>query len=302
MMKKYFFVLLAAVLFLGACKPAPKEEVLPQKNVSLQLYSLRGDIRNDYATTIQELGKVGYTTVETANYDANNRTFYGKTPAEFKQDLANAGMTMLSAHTFIGMSREVRESKDFEQMAERWNNCIDDHIAAGASYIVCAGIGMPQTIEDLKTICEYFNWVGEKCRAKGVTFGYHNHDYEFRQVGEEGGERVVMYDYMIENTNPEYVTFEMDVYWTVMGRKSPVEYFKKYPGRFKLLHVKDHKELGESGMVGFDAIFRNTDIAGVEQFVVEVEQYDYTPLESVKMSLDYLRRCPLVKASYVVAN
>ena len=108
----------------------------------------------------------------------------------------------------------------------------------------------------------------------------------------------MMYDYMLEHTNPDLVFFQMDVYWTVRGQQSPVEYFQKYPGRFILLHIKDHKELGQSGMVGFDAIFKNTGVAGTKFLIVEVEQYTYTPIESVKLSLDYLRNCPLVKESY----
>jgi sugar phosphate isomerase/epimerase len=90
----------------------------------------------------------------------------------------------------------------------------------------------------------------------------------------------------------------MDVYWVVRGQQSPVDYFNKYKGRFALLHIKDNKELGQSGMVGFDAIFKNTDAAGVKHLIVEVEKYNFTPTESVKQSLDYLLNCPLVKESY----
>ena len=108
-----------------------------------------------------------------------------------------------------------------------------------------------------------------------------------------------MYDYMLENTNPEYVFFEMDVYWVVRGQQSPVDYFNNYKGRFLLLHIKDNKELGQSGMVGFDAIFKNTDTAGVEHLVVEVEKYNFTPIESVQKSLDYLLNCSLVKETYI---
>ena len=99
-----------------------------------------------------------------------------------------------------------------------------------------------------------------------------------------------MLDYMLNNTDPEYVFFQMDVYWSVIGKASPVEYFKKYPGRFTMLHIKDHKEIGQSGMVGFDAIFANAyDIAGAKDFVVEVEAFtngDWK--ESMKQSVDYL--------------
>ena len=86
-----------------------------------------------------------------------------------------------------------------------------------------------------------------------------------------------MYDYMLENTDPDLVFFEMDVYWTVRGQKAPVDYFKKYPKRFRLLHIKDEKELGDSGMVGFDAIFKHAADAGMEYPVVEVERYSFAP-------------------------
>ena len=104
---------------------------------------------------------------------------------------------------------------------------------------------------------------------------------------------------MIENTDPQYVFFEMDVYWTVMGKASPVEYFKRYPGRFKLLHIKDHKEIGQSGMVGFDAIFRHADIAGVEHIIVEAEAYESADMmEGVGLCADYLLKADFVKADY----
>ena len=103
---------------------------------------------------------------------------------------------------------------------------------------------------------------------------------------------------MLENTNPEYVFFQMDVYWVVRGQNSPVEYFNRYPGRFKMLHLKDHREIGQSGMVGFDAIFRNAETAGVQDIVAEIENYTLPVEESVKVSLDYILSAPFIKASY----
>jgi sugar phosphate isomerase/epimerase len=84
-----------------------------------------------------------------------------------------------------------------------------------------------------------------------------------------------------------------------MGKAYPVEYFRKYPGRFKLLHIKDHRELGESGMVGFDAIFNNLETAGVEGIIVELEAFtngDWK--ESIKMCADYLLKSDFVKKTY----
>ena len=106
-------------------------------------------------------------------------------------------------------------------------------------------------------------------------------------------------DYMLENTDPDKVFFQMDVYWTVMGQASPVDYFTKYPGRFRLLHIKDRREVGQSGMVGYDAIFRNAATAGVENIIVEMEGSSYGDvLRSVRECVDYLNEAPFVEASY----
>ena len=136
---------------------------------------------------------------------------------------------------------------------------------------------------------QYYNEIGKRCRENGLEYGYHNHAHEFQQVEGE-----TMYDYMLTHTNPENVFFQMDVYWVVRGQSSPVDYFNKYPGRFKILHIKDHREIGQSGMVGFDAIFRNAQTAGVKDIVAEIENYSCDVLESVKMSYDYLNEAPFV--------
>lgn len=107
-----------------------------------------------------------------------------------------------------------------------------------------------------------------------------------------------MLDYMIEHTNPEDVFFEMDVYWTVIGKSSPVDYFNKYPGRFTALHIKDHREIGQSGMVGFDAIFKNAKTAGVKHIFVELEEVTVDLDKGLKESIDYLLAAPYVQTSY----
>ena len=175
-----------------------------------------------------------------------------------------------------------------------WDQAIAAHKAAGCKYIVCPSFKVPETLAGLKTCCDYFNAIGAKCRENGMLFGYHNHSHEFKKI-----EDTVIYEYMLENTNPEDVFFEMDVYWAVMGKAYPVELFRKYPGRFTLLHIKDHHELGESGMVGFDAIFKNADIAGMKDFVVEIEAFTNDDWkESMKMCADYLLNSDFVKATY----
>jgi sugar phosphate isomerase/epimerase len=290
-MKETLLLCIAALPLLVAC--ATKTETQPpKKNIALQLYSLREDLKNDFDAAIKKAGEAGYAAVEAAGY-ADGK-FYGKTPEAFKAAVEAAGMKVLSSHATKPLSETELRAKDFTASLAWWDEAVAAHLAAGMQYIVAPWMDPPRTLADLQTCCNYYNAVGEKCRQKGLLFGYHNHAHEFTKI-----EDVMMYDYMLEHTRPEWVFFQMDVYWTVMGRQSPAAYFRKYPGRFTLLHIKDHKELGQSGMVGFDAIFKNIDAAGTQYLIVEVEQYDYTPAESIKISLDYLLNCPLVKESYI---
>jgi sugar phosphate isomerase/epimerase len=204
-------------------------------------------------------------------------------------------MKVLSSHVSHALESTNPDSIKWDEVWKWWDECIAAHKAAGMKYIETSWMSTPKTLAELKLYCDYYNKIGERCNAQGIRYGYHNHNFEFGKIEDE-----VMYDYMLKNTDPNLVFFEMDVYWTVRGGGSPVDYFNKYPGRFELLHIKDNKELGQSGMVGFDAIFKNTDKAGVKYLIVEVEQYSsgLTPFQSIKQSLDYLQSCPLVKKSY----
>ena len=213
-------LLLAAVAFSmvgcatdSACAKAPK------KNIAIQMYSMRDDIKKDYEGSVKKLGEMGYTAVEAAGYGGGK--FYGKTPAEFKAGSEAAGMKVLSSHTTKQLSQKELETGDFSESMKWWDECIAAHKAAGMKYIVAPWMSVPKTLKDLKTYCKYYNEIGKRCKAAGLSFGYHNHAHEFQKV-----EGKVMYDYMLENTDPDLVFFEMDVYWTVRGQKAPVDYFK----------------------------------------------------------------------------
>ena len=301
-MKKFFYTMVAgATLALAACSSQPQAtEMVPQKkDIGLQLYSIRQLIGNtekfaaNQEQVLSDLAKMGYTAVETANY--GDGKLYGLTPEDFKACMDKAGLKPLSTHTTHGLSKEeLVAGAPGEETMKWWDECIAAHKAAGMEYIVTPSQPTPENIKDLQTWCEYHNAIGKKCAEAGMKYGYHNHSHEFQKVEDQ-----VMMDYMIQNTDPQNVFFEMDVYWTVMGKASPVEYFKKYPGRFKLLHIKDHKEIGQSGMVGFDAIFRNAEIAGVEHIIVEAEAFESADMmEGVGKCADYLLKADFVKASY----
>lgn len=286
MRKRNIFLVLAlflSVLVMAGVKTKHKE-------IYLQLYSVRDDIKKDFKGTVASVAKMGYTGIEAAGYA--NGQFYGLSPEEFKKEIESTGMKVLSSHLNKRLNDDIATT-DWNEIWQWWDVAIDAHKRAGMKYVIVPSMPRLKTLADLKVYCDYYNKIGEKCNQAGMRFGYHNHDFEFVKVENE-----LMYDFMLKNTDPEKVFFQMDVYWVVKGGYSPVDYFQNYPGRFEVLHIKDNKELGQSGMVGFDAIFNNTEKAGVRNLVVEVEKYNYTPLESVQMSLEYLQKHPLVKKSY----
>ena len=274
---------------------APKEAAPVKKDMCVQMYSARSILNHDnYADILKEIAAMGYTAVEAASYDGDNGLIYGDTPEVFKQKVEAAGMKVLSAHVSRGLSREELDSGDLSAALAWWDKCIEVHKKAGMEYIVTPWMGLQETLKDLQVYCDYLNEVGRRCKAAGIKYGYHNHAYEFEKVEDQ-----VMYDYMLQHTDPDLVFFQMDVYWAVIGKASPVDYFKRYPGRFKMLHIKDEWEVGQSGMVGFDAIFKNAELAGLENFVVEIERYSYEDIrKSFVESADYLLNAPFVKETY----
>jgi sugar phosphate isomerase/epimerase len=264
----------------NACKPA-------KKNIGLQLYSIRDSIRKDVPGAIAKVAEMGYTFVEPAGYSKGK--FYDMEPADFKALLEKNKLHMLSSHT----SHDVPDSTNYAETMAWWDTCIAAHVTAGAKFIIQPSMGRSAyaSLAGLKAYCDYFNEVGAKCNAKGVRFGYHNHDKEFSTKLDS---TVVIYDYMLQNTDPAKVMFEMDLYWAVVGGANPVDYFNKYPGRFELWHIKDKEEIGASGMMDFKAIWAGSANSGMQYGVVEVERYNFDEFTSCRMSCDTLNAAPFV--------
>lgn len=286
-MKKYISLFLLAsvcgLLTLSACGKQKKE-------IYLQLYSLRDDISANYSATIDSVAAMGYTGIEAAGY--NDGKFYGMSPADFRKSIEDAGLVVLSSHTTRPLADSVAAT-NWDETWAWWDTAIQAHKDAGMKYIVAPWMPAPKTLADLQAYCDYYNQVGERCNAAGIRFGYHNHNFEFREV-----EGQLMYDYMLQNTDPEKVFFQMDVYWVGEGGKNPVDYFNAYPGRFEQLHIKDETELGRSGKVDFENIFNHIEKSGARYLVVEVERYTGTPMQGVRESYGYLDDAVFVKNSY----
>jgi sugar phosphate isomerase/epimerase len=259
----------------------------PQKNIGLQLYSIRDSIMKNVPAAIAKVAKMGYKFVEPAGYEDGK--LYGMNPAAFKALCQKNGLTILSSH----VGQPLPDSASLGKTMVWWDACIDAHVAAGAKFLVqpFMGDGAYRSLDTLKRYCDYFNKIGEKCRAKGIRFGYHNHDKEF-STKLEGH---TIYDFMLANTDPKKVMFEMDLYWVVMGGAKPVDYFNKYPGRFELWHIKDKKEIGGAGtMMDFPAIWAAATESGMQYGVVEVEEYSFDQFTSCQKSIDFLNAAPYV--------
>lgn len=285
---------LVAGCMMLAVSPTFAQQKAAKKEIGLQLYSVREKIGKNanFDQILQKISALGYTGVEAAGY--KDGKLYNLSPQEFKAKVEKAGMKVISSHATKTLSEKELSSGDFTESLKWWDECIATHKAAGMKYIVTPWMDVPKTLKDLETQCRYLDAVGAKCRQQGIIYGYHNHSHEFRKVEDK-----VMYDYMLEHTNPENVFFEMDVYWAVMGQVSPVDYFNKYAGRFKALHIKDHREIGQSGMVGFDAIFNNSKVAGLQYIFVELEETRNDIYTGLQQSIDYLKKASFVKASYL---
>ena len=293
-MKRILILVCLAATFLGCGMNADAKK----KDIAFQMYSVRELIGNpekyaqNHESTLKALAQMGYTAIEAANY--GDGKLYGVSPEQFKADIEAAGLKVLSSHVGHNLNDNELKSGNFDGALQWWAQCIDAHKRAGMQYIVNPGVNYPKTLAEADVICRYLNKVGEMVNAAGMKFGYHNHSHEFGKV-----EGTVWYDYMLNHTDADKVFFEMDVYWAVRGQVSPVEYFWKYPGRFTLLHIKDHKEFGESGMVGFDAIFNYAERAGLKHLVVELEGSNRRNiLEGMRVCADYLKAANFVKASY----
>lgn len=276
-----------------------KDEIdAPKKDINIQLYSARDLIgtpekfAQNHEYVLMRLAQMGYTGVEAASY--NDSKFSGMAPAAFKAEIEKAGLKLVSSHTSHALTKEEMASGNFTEALKWWDACIAAHKAAGVPYLVMSWSNPLDNEADMKTMANYLNAIGEKCKAAGIKFGYHSHSHELKKVA-----NTTMLDVFLANTKPENVFFELDVYWAVMAGASPVEYMNKYPGRFELLHIKDKYEIGQSGMVGFDAIFKNFKKAGTKSFVVELESASTKNiLKGLRESALYLRHADYVQPSY----
>jgi sugar phosphate isomerase/epimerase len=266
--------------------------------LGLQLYSVRDQLKSDFQGTLQTVGSLGYRQVEAAG-------FYGRTPAQIKHAMGEAGLVCVSAHY---------PSTELEQHLDA---ILDFHAKLGtAHYVICSFPGFAPrspaaklpfdqqvtsfTLDDWKWNAHQFNQWGAKVKKAGFQFGYHNHTMEFQpQHG------VVPYELLLKQTDPGLVIMEMDCGWVTVGGGSPEHYLRSYPDRIKMLHVKDFSrdaghssvadpppatELGR-GTADYPAIFRAVKPGSIQHFFVEQEAFPDMPWkQSLQVDAQYLEK------------
>lgn len=245
------------------------------KPICIQLWTVKDFMTKDAKSTIEALSKMGYTAIESFG---NN--YFDWSPKDFKKLVEDNGMKLLSAHSAL-----FKESPK-DPTPDNFQKSIDQSQEAGVKYMVMSWI-RPSSItteEDCKRTADYFNLYGEYCKKAAIKFLYHNHDFEFKKIGNE-----TIYERFLTQTNPELVNFEMDLYWVSLGGANPVEIFKKHPNRFPLWHVKDMNktktistEIG-NGKIDFKKIFAHAKTAGLDFPIVEQEDFEQSPLISAQV-------------------
>ena len=233
-----------------------------KKNIGYQLYSVMDAMKQNPKASIERLAKMGYKEVELVQWGGDPKVF-GLEASDFKKICDDNGIKIVSTHSSI----QEDPAKESEIM-QRWRQLFAIQKACGGKYFVIPSYKVDYTVADVKRMCDYFNRVGKIAKEYGLTLGYHNHSHEFQKLKDSDK---IMWEYLVENTDPQYVCFELDVYWCTKGGQSPVAYLKKYPKRIQLLHIKDDFVIGASGIVDFENVFKQFRKNKMKNYFVEIE-------------------------------
>ncbi len=243
------------------------------QRIGLQLYTVRTEMARDVAGTLSRVAAIGYKEVEFAGY-------FTKSASEIRDLLRQNSLTSPSTHLDL-KSIETNPQKTF-----------DDAKTIGHEWLTVPSLpGRLSSLVDCRTMAQRFNRIATDAKAAGLRFAFHNHNAEFRKVGD-----VVPLDVLLSETDPSLVSFEMDLYWVVNAGADPLDYFARFPGRFRLVHVKDsmgppdHKMADAgAGTIDFKTIFAQSAKAGIEHYFVEHDQ-PADPFASAAASYRYLKR------------
>ena len=245
---------------------------MPLQPLGVQLYTVRSEMENGVERTLERVAAIGYQEVEFAGY-------FGRSPTEIRAMLASTGLRSPATHI----------QPTFE--TDAWARILDDANEAGHQYVVVASIptSMRADLDAWRRTAEAMTGAGERARAAGLQYAYHNHDFEFIEMDGR-----VAFDVFCEESDPDLVQIELDVYWIIHGGGDPVAFFNRWPGRIPLVHVKDRTAAGDmadvgAGVIDWAGLFQHIDHAGMKHFLVEHDRPDGA-FRSIEASYQYLSR------------
>lgn len=255
------------------------------ERIGVQLYTARADMEKDVEGTLARIAAVGYREVEFAGY-------FGKTPPQIRQMLDRHGLTSPSAHI------------DLATISTKLPQVIDDSRAIGHQFIVMPYLDDTARAEPdiYKRVADTLNTAGAEARKAGIQIAYHNHNFEFVATSGKSG-----FETLMELCDPSLVKVELDLCWATSANQDPVALFRRYPGRFPMVHVKglrrkpaagaaapisevlpDVTEVGANGdVIDWAAIFSQASVGGVQHYFVEHDQ-PADALASLQTSYRYL--------------
>ena len=258
--------------------------------LGVQLYTVRGLLEKDFNGTLAQVAALGFTEVEFAGY-------FKRTAQQVRDVLTQHKLTAPAAHV------------PYDNLTgDAWARIIDDARTVGHRYLVNAWVdeSIRKQPDAWKRIAETYNRAGEASKRAGIQFAYHNHHFEFAPRADAGGK--LPYDILLESCDPALVKMEMDLCWITAAGGDPLDYFRRYPGRFPLVHVKglrkipangattaienilaDMTDVGNEDVIDWKRIFGGSGQAGIQHYFVE-HDVPKQPLESLKASRDYLTR------------
>lgn len=248
------------------------------RSIGIQLWTVRDILDQDFEGTLTALGRIGIREVELYS------GLYTRKAKEIRATLERAGLSAPSGH--VGLT-EITDTLD---------QTIENAHTIGQQYVVVASFP-----EELHTVTGYteaaaaLNKAGERLRAAGLTLGFHNHADEFKPLHGAGGDQAeIGYDILLAETDPKLLVMEMDLFWIRAGKRDPLAYFAKYPGRFHMVHVKDMAaddsmvDVG-AGVIDWKQLFRQSHAAGIRHYFLEHDE-PKDPLAFARSGYEYLKR------------
>jgi sugar phosphate isomerase/epimerase len=258
-----------------------------KKAIGLQLYTLRDELPKDVKGTLEKVALAGYTEVELYGFSIKDQ-FWGLSPQELKKILGTNGLKAVSGHYGLGTYLSDGNTTELEAAIKAAKVLKSEYIA-----VPWLDESLRKNANDYRKIASLLNKAGKICKAAGLKLAYHNHDFEFKKLGDITG-----YEILLEETDRNLVFFEMDLYWIAYSKINPVELFKQNTGRFAMWHVKDmdkntetlNAEIG-SGVIDFKSIFAEAKLSGMKHFFVEQEtNYKPNAIESIKTSCEFVAK------------